>query len=222
MARKPVFGSCRICQKHTKLSFEHVPPEAAFNDCPAVGKQFSDLINKNPDNYFEEKGEVSQRGVGGYTLCEACNSKTGGWYGTAFAKWAHQGMDILEHAYRTPQLYYHFRIFPLRVMKQIICMFFSITDDLFAWNHPDLVEFVLNKNQRHLNPDIRIFSYYNVGPHGRYIGGTSIESMRPDKINRNTLENILKFGQFVSNSCSIIKGLMNIQRLDIFRVNRRK
>ena len=58
-----------------------------------------------------------------------------------------------------------------------------------------MVEFVLSKNQRHLNPDIRIFSYYNVGPHGRYIGGTSIESMRPDKINHDTLENIVQQAQ---------------------------
>ena len=192
MARKPVFGNCHICQKHTKLSFEHVPPRAAFNNCPAVGKQISELINKNPDNYFEEKGRISQRGFGDYTLCEKCNSNTGRWYGTAFAEWAHQGMDILEHAYRLPLLYYNFRISPLRVVKQIICMFFSITDDLFACNHPDLVRFVLNKNECYLNSDIRIFAYYKVGPHGRYIGGASIEKIRPDEINRNTIENLVR------------------------------
>ena len=192
MARKPVFGTCRICQKHTKLSFEHVPPHAAFNDRPAVNKQISELISKNPDNYFEEKGKKSQRGLGAYTLCEVCNSNTGGWYGTAFAEWAHQGMDILEYAYRTPLLYYNFRIFPLQVLKQIICMFFSITDDLFAFNHPDLVKFIRNKKERHLNPDIRIFAYYNVGPHGRYIGGASIEKIRPDEINRDTIENLVR------------------------------
>lgn len=192
MARKTVLGTCRICSKqNTKLSFEHVPPRAAFNDRPAVGKLFSELIDKNPDNYFEEKGRISQWGYGDYTLCEECNNNTGGWYGTAFAEWAHQGMDILEHAHRAPLLYYNFRIFPLRVMKQVICMFFSITDDMFAFNHPDLVKFVLNKNERHLNPDIRIFAYYNTGPHGRYIGGVSIQSMRPDKINRDMIENIV-------------------------------
>ena len=191
MARKPVFGNCRICRKYKKLSFEHVPPRAAFNDCPAVGKQIFELINKNPDNYFEKKGRISQRGVGAYTFCEECNNNTGGWYGTAFAEWARQSMDILEYAHGSPSLYYRFRIFPLRVVKQIICMFFSITDDLFGCNHPDLVRFVLNKNERHLNPDIRIFAYYNVGPHGRYIGGASIEKMRPDEINRDTMDDII-------------------------------
>lgn len=101
-------------------------------------------------------------------------------------------MDILEYAYRTLLLYYNFRIFPLQVLKQIICMFFSITDDLFACNHPDLVKFVLNKNERHLKSDIRIFAYYNVGPHGRYIGGASIEKIRLDEIDRDTMENLIR------------------------------
>ena len=192
MARKPVLGTCHICRKHTKLSFEHIPPRAAFNNCPAVSKQLFELINKHPDNYLKEKGKKSQRGFGAYTLCEACNNNTGGWYGTAFAEWAHQGMDILEYAYRVPLLYYNFRIFPLQVLKQIICMFFSINDDEFACNHPDLVKFVLNKNERHLKSDIRIFAYYNIGPHGRYIGGASIEKIRPDEIDRDTMENLIR------------------------------
>ena len=101
-------------------------------------------------------------------------------------------MDILEYAYRTPLLYYNFRIFPLQVLKQIICMFFSITDDLFACNHPDLVKFVLNKNEHYLKPDIRIFAYFNIGPHGRYIGGASIEEISPDEINRGTMDNLIR------------------------------
>jgi hypothetical protein len=192
MARKPVLGTCHICRKHTKLSFEHIPPRAAFNNCPAVSKHIFELINKHPDNYLEEKGKKSQRGFGAYTLCEACNSKTGRWYGTAFAEWAHQGMDILEHACSQPSLYYRSHIFPLRVLKQIICMFFSITDNVFAYNHPDLVGFVLNKNKCYLNSDIRIFAYYNVGPHGRYIGGASIETIKPEEINRHTIENLVR------------------------------
>lgn len=192
MARKPVFGTCHICQKNTKLSFEHVPPRAAFNDCPAVSKQISELINKHPDNYFEEKGKKSQRGHGAYTLCEACNNNTGAWYGTAFAEWAHQGMDIFGHAYRSPSLYYNFRIFPLQVVKQIICMFFSINDDEFGCNHPDLVRFVLNKDECYLHSDLRIFAYYKIGPHGRYIGGASREHIGQDQISRDGIEDLIR------------------------------
>ncbi len=190
MARKSVFGNCHICGENKKLSFEHVPPSSAFNDCPAVSKHIFELINKNPDSYFEKKGKISQRGIGAYTLCEKCNNDTGTWYGDAFVRWAHQGMDILKLTQGSPSLYYTFHIFPLRVIKQIICMFFSITDDQFGYNHPDLVKFVLNKNECYFYPEIRILAYFNNSKRGRYIGGASGTRIRPDEISLNTLENL--------------------------------
>ena len=194
MARKKAFGNCRICGIYTKeLSFEHVPPKSAFNDRPAVGKHIFDLINKDPDEYTSGKGYKSQRGAGAYTLCKKCNNDTGAWYGDAFAYFAHQSLDILNHANGQPSLYYPFRIYPLRVIKQIITMFFSVNSDLFRLNHPDLVKFVLNKNERYLSPDIRILVYFTLGPHARYAGGTSISSIEinPDEISRDMLDDML-------------------------------
>lgn len=193
MARKKVSGNCRICGTHTKLSFEHVPPKAAFNDCPVVGKHIVDLINKDPDYYFHEKGHISQRGAGAYTLCEKCNPNTGAWYGDAFANFAHQSLDILKHAKGCPSLYYPFHIYPLRVIKQIITMFFSVNSDLFRLNHPDLVKFVLNKHERYLSPDIRILVYFNLGPHARFAGGTSISTTEidPNEVSLDTMDNLL-------------------------------
>lgn len=190
MARKSVFGKCHICRDHTKLSFEHVPPRSAFNDCPAVYKEVFELINKDPSRYFERKGPVSQRGVGAYTLCEKCNNDTGSWYGDAFADWAHQGMEILTYTQGSPSLHYTFRIYPLQVIKQIVCMFFSITDKRFSHNHPDLVKFVLNKHEHNLNPDIRIYAFFNSSGRSRYIGGASKMTINPNGINRDTLEDM--------------------------------
>ena len=194
MARKKIFGNCRICGKYTKLSFEHVPPEAAFNNHRVAGKHIFDLINKDPDRYFEGKRHISQRGAGAYTLCEKCNPDTGAWYGDAFADFAHQSLDILKHTKDRPSIYYQFRIYPLRVIKQIITMFFSVNNDLFRLNHPDLVKFVLNKNQCYLSPNIRILVYFTPGPHARFIGGTSmgtLGSVNPDEINRDMLDDML-------------------------------
>ena len=176
------------------MTFEHVPPRAALNDCPAVGKHILELINKDPDNYLDSKGYKYQRGVGAYTLCSKCNSNTGTWYGGAFAEWARQSLDILKHTKGSPSLYYRFHIYPLRVIKQIICLFFSINNDLFRCNHQDLVKFVLNKNECHLNPGIQILAYFNVGPHTRFVGGTSIAKMggvSPNEMSRDTMDNLL-------------------------------
>ena len=193
MARKKVFGNCHICGTDTQLTFEHVPPRAAFNDCPVAGKHIFELINKNPDEYAAGKGHISQRGAGAYTLCKQCNNDTGTWYGEAFANFAHQSLNTLEHAKGKPSLYYPFRIYPLRVIKQIITMFFSVNSDLFRLNHPDLVKFVLNKHERYLNPDIRILVYFNLGPHARFAGGISISTTEidPNEVSLDTMDNAL-------------------------------
>lgn len=193
MARKKIFDNCRICGTPALLSFEHVPPKAAFNNHRVAGKHIFELINKNPDEYTTGKGHISQRGAGAYTLCEKCNNDTGRWYGGAFADFAHQSLNILKHANGQPLIYYPFRIYPLRVIKQIITMFFSVNKDLFRFNHPDLVKFVLNKNERYLSPDIRILVYFTLGPHARYIGGTSISAIEidPDEVSLDTMDNLL-------------------------------
>lgn len=194
MARKSKLGDCHICGMYRELSFEHVPPKAAFNNHRVAGKHILELINKNPDHYSDGKKHISQRGAGAYTLCKKCNNDTGTWYGDAFANFAHQSLDILKHANGQPLLYYPFRIYPLRVIKQIITMFFSINKDQFRFSHPDLVKFVLNKNERYLSPDIRILVYFTLGPHARFLGGTSmgtLGSVNPDEINRDMLDDML-------------------------------
>ena len=69
-------------------------------------------------------------------------------------------------------------------------MFFSVNDDLFRGNHPELVKFILDKNERYLSPDFRILVYFNNSPRGRYIGGVSMTKMSPDEINPDTMENL--------------------------------
>ena len=90
---KPIFGICHICGQHRKLSFEHVPPEAAFNEHSILHTAFEDVLRS--ENLDKVRGRVQQRGAGAYTLCEKCNSDTGSWYAGAYAEWAHQAMRIM-------------------------------------------------------------------------------------------------------------------------------
>lgn len=169
MARtRKVFGPCHICGAVTQLTFEHVPPRAAFNDRPIVGKRFEELFKgdliENIDNF---KGEKSQKGAGVYSLCERCNNVTGAWYGNAFIDWSYQGLILGEQAEIAPSLHLIFRIFPLRVIKQICCMFFSVNSPGLNEAQPDLVRFVLNKDHKYLDPKIRIYVFYNRAGRGR-------------------------------------------------------
>ena len=162
MSKKGKEGKCRICGVLEKLSFEHVPPKSAFNKKPVpLAKGFELMQTIKTHDYENIKTTISQRGAGSYTLCERCNNTTGRWYGSAYADWTWQGASILKFTDGNPTLYCQYRIFPLRIIKQIICMFFSTNPPEFRDNFPYLEKFVLNPEEKYLNPEIKIFCYYN-------------------------------------------------------------
>jgi hypothetical protein len=76
MGKRAKTGVCHICGNKGQLSFEHVPPESAFNNSPMVRIVGRDLIQIHPDNLRFVKGSIDQRGQGAYTLCPRCNNKT--------------------------------------------------------------------------------------------------------------------------------------------------
>ena len=171
MANEKKFGVCHICGFETALTFEHVPPRAALNDRPLVGAHLAKLIGDvSLEMHDKPKGPIFQKGGGAYTLCDKCNNNSGVWYGNAFVDWAYQGLQLSQHATVAPSLYHIFRIFPLRVLKQIICMFFSTNGSNFQKIHPDLVRFVLNRDEMHLKPKVKIYTYFNISPRSRQTG----------------------------------------------------
>ncbi len=190
MAKK-LKGICHLCGNYGKLSFEHLPPEKAFNNCSVRYYNYFTGITKGNYNKGITKGsynnQISQKGLGAYTLCESCNPNTGSWYGTAFIEWAQQSMNILEYTENQPSLYYRFRIYPLRVIKQIACMMFSVNDNEFRLFHQDLVQFVLNKEKRYLDPNIRFFAFYNA--EGFRMSGGMVK-VKTNKFNMNSLERL--------------------------------
>lgn len=162
------FGPCHLCGTVTALSFEHVPPRRAFNDRPVTSKVAEDVFAAQTlEEMHNARGIKQPRGAGAYTLCEPCNNKTGGWYGRAYVDWAYQALMISENAKVAPSLHYTFQVFPLRVIKQIACMFFSANHPDFQAVHEDTVRFVLNKWAKYLDPKFRIYVYFNRSPMSR-------------------------------------------------------
>lgn len=153
-------GTCHLCGTWGPLSFEHVPPRSAFNEVAvrevAIDAMFEQKTGQKPT------GRVSQRGAGAYTLCEPCNNRTGKWYGGSFAGWCVQGADVLVRSDFKPRLIYLHYIFPLRVLKQILTMCFSVNPPKWRQKFPDLEAFVCDRDRRWLAPRYRIFVYYNV------------------------------------------------------------
>lgn len=166
------FGICHLCGSFGRLSFEHVPPQSAFNNHRILRTRFDELLAANDlDNL---RGKVQQRGSGGYTLCRECNSKTGVWYVPAFASWARQAMRVVIGARKPPTLFYPYNLHPLRVLKQVLCMFFSINGPRFHAVNPDLVRFILNKESKELPDRVRVDAFYTLSNRTRTSGMTGV------------------------------------------------
>lgn len=168
-ARK-VDGICHLCGKHGPLSFEHIPPRAAFNDRPVRLYTFEEAMAVAPGEAPKTKGTVSQRGAGAFTLCERCNNLTGHWYGSHFVSWCYQGLGLLQRTGCRPSLIHLNYVFPLSIIKQIATMFFSINMDQFRLANPDLEAFVLDRDRKYLPPRYRFFVYFAADGRHRAVG----------------------------------------------------
>jgi hypothetical protein len=165
-----VYGHCCICGRHDELSFEHVPPRAAFNDQRIFVKRGRALFERGLiGRHDADKGEPQQRGAGEYTLCNPCNSATGR-YGRAYAEWALEAARLLMAAPGKLQLAYPYHLFPLRVMKQVVCMFMSASGPELRSRIPYLEKFVMDKRQVGLPPDVRIHAGLTHGNFSRTAG----------------------------------------------------
>lgn len=160
--REPRMGTCHLCGTYGPLTFEHIPPQSAFNDRPVVVLPFGDALELGPGEVA--RGPIQQKGMGAYTLCGQCNNDTGSWYARAFVEWCYRGMAILEASAGRPKLVYASDLYPLRVIKQIVTMFFTVHPP--GWrlrrNHQELVRLVLNKEAKGLPRGCRVYTYYNV------------------------------------------------------------
>jgi hypothetical protein len=158
--RKSKTGTCRLCGQERKLSFEHVPPQSAFNDAPVIEYVLEEMLKAG-----RAKGRIRQGGVGQHTLCESCNSGTGSWYGGEYVTWAEMAYEALGLVSSMPNpvdvLTIRMRaVHPLRFLKQVLTCFFSVVGQTesaaIASQNPTLVAFVLDKYENHLPSDIRV------------------------------------------------------------------
>lgn len=168
MSSRPRIGRCHICGETRPLTFEHIPPEAAFNDHKVLYNDIKAMLEKGVQKTFT--GKQSQRGIGRYTLCDECNPFTGREYGSPYVAWCAQGMEILHLTRRSPVIEMPFHILPLHVIKQIVSMFLSVNPPTWRDGNPDLVEFVRWPTRKYLDPKYAIFAFYSISALQRQTG----------------------------------------------------
>lgn len=172
MGKKRIKGNCRICGQYEKLTFEHVPPSATYNNQSVKVITLLDCIrnenkpNSKPWELDEIKGIISQRGKGGFYLCEQCNNNTGTWYGHAYKQFVDPIFYVVQKVrnnnYNSVSMIIK-NIRPLAIFKQIMVMFCDINDGL-AESDPMLREYILDKRStRFDDKKYRVFMYMMEG-----------------------------------------------------------
>jgi hypothetical protein len=156
--RKNLIGKCHLCGDTTLLTFEHVPPGAAFNDCGVLEADIRRLMGANlRDELTNPRGREKQKGAGGHTLCARCNNDTGAWYADSYVELVKQAYPLAHSLNKDQRAIAIFNIQPLNVLKQILVMFCTACPPDFAAKNPALVRFLLNRECRAFPQDLGVY-----------------------------------------------------------------
>jgi hypothetical protein len=169
-------GICRLCGDPKDLSFEHIPPESAFNDHPLVLQTLHDRIQGRSHRKF-------RIALGADTLCESCNKLTGGWYGAAYAQWARQGLVWLDYLGEGHSFQLSFDVRPLNVLKQVLAMALAMAPEASIPYHEELRAFVLNRTQKYLPPRYNVYAYLTGNKGIRFESGMAVLNPRTGAMN---------------------------------------
>jgi hypothetical protein len=157
MATRHIEGTCRLCGERKPLSFEHVPPCAAYNSYPRFHLHTTELINHRVAGGPSPTVVPDPRGAGGYTLCSDCNNRCSR-YATHFVDWAVGWQNALESEPTAPSIRLSQMCRRNRIMKQIAAMFLSANPPTLGEAHVDLRRFVWNAQFDGLPKDMRVLA----------------------------------------------------------------
>jgi hypothetical protein len=158
-----------------------VPHKKAFNQEKTISYGMIDWLERSRTGTFQRKGPIQQGGVRRYTLCEDCNNKTGHWYGDEYVKWSHAAVGIIQQHFSDPdslgkdpdpkwaRLIFK-QVYPLRFLKAVTTLLFSVNSPEFRLSHLDLATFVLDKDRMGLPDRYKFYLSLFLGPISRYVG----------------------------------------------------
>ena len=213
-------GNCHLCGEFKELSFEHIPPKAAFNDRPILIQKHEHLFDKK--SYVYGKSIRSNNGSGAYCFCENCNKSTGTWYARDFSEFVAQAyyhFDKSERISSTNLIEFNFK--PLNVLKQILTMFIAIEHMGILKNDKELVNFILEKENNSLPDKYQIYLYNTISKHKR-LYGIQWNNFN-GRMNTHSEITFNPFGYFLTvNSPPPIDTMTNITDFKKFQFNEQK
>jgi hypothetical protein len=186
---------CHLCRReYAKLSFEHTPPRSAFNEKRLTVHGIDGWLRFGETGEWG-RGRIEQRGAGGQVLCEDCNNKTGAWYVNELRVAANAGAtllrqtpldefdELLEHrwaqvTFKQSEIGPH----PLRFIKQIVTMLLATSPVELSLAHPELGDFVLDKERSGLPDRFRFYLSLFAGPIARSTGVAQRLRLEPPRM----------------------------------------
>lgn len=174
---KKMSGICRLCGLERRMTFEHVPPRAAYNAQRAESFSIVDWLDR--DRGGMDKGRVQQRGNGDYALCADCNNRTGRWYVRELRGWVQRGLSVLRECEDPDSLDADPRphgitvsfdgVRPLLFLKEIASMLLTINGPQFGGVNAALRGFVLDRERTGLPEHYHFYLTLYQGPAARYV-----------------------------------------------------
>lgn len=157
--RKPVHGVCKLCRKHDKLHFEHIPPQSAFNKTTKFRKTtFGEALASKDIFEPKLKGPVYQGGIGINAYCERCNNFLGSYYDPTYKEWAY----LCAEALRSEQLILN-RAFNFNYLaKRAISHFIALDSlNLIPKEFEELISYVRDPELLLESRKYRLWCYLN-------------------------------------------------------------
>lgn len=220
MGKDKQLGICSICGENKELTFEHLPPRAAKNDRPVNIQDHRHLFLLSDENFhLYQKFSKSPKGLGGYKLCESCN--TGGNYANDYAKLVDEAFPLVIMQRNNKSVQFSINIHPLNVLKQILIFHLCADQDLGALR--EIIQennFILDRHQKELPPEIKVFMYATLSDKHRMFGIATGLFNFPGNVATYSEFNFHPFGFIVSlNSDPPLDSMMEITHFKDYNYN---
>lgn len=182
---------CRLCGEERPLTFEHIPPRAAYNRGRVSMLGVEDWLKHDADpDGPEPRRQIQQRGSGAYSLCEECNNLTGRLYVPELSAWVQAGAEVLfgkpgfAAAYRDERrtVYADWKLQgcrPGRFLKQVATMLLAMSPPTLGDRFPELRSYARDPDKLGLPPELQLYLALYAGPNGRYAAGVAQVSLEP-------------------------------------------
>lgn len=180
MAKKKVFGKCRICGNEKQLTQEHYIPRAAGGGVKRTlysGDELIKTLHKDEDgNDYKPRGKIKQNGLSDYSLCKECNEQSGILYDKDFAEFYKRihyvitsstdipkGQNIDDYLDKKVATIVLKDIKPLNIAKRMLVSFCTIEHAGLTDRQPEIRKAILDKDYQPNTDNFALYMSLHLG-----------------------------------------------------------